>query len=123
VLGRFASADSSTTDGYDRFWYVRGNPMRYNDPTGHGFTLGGDPDEGACPANNSRCAETGPPPVGGTGPDQDNCPKTLYTCIGKDPICDAFCQGLVACAIAPVLCQPAAPSACRDTAPRSSQHC
>jgi RHS repeat-associated protein len=108
VLGRFASADGSATDGYNRFWYVRGNPMRYNDPTGRGIPLGGGLDEPSCPATNPRCAETGPPPVGGTGPDQDNCPKTLYTCIGQDPNCDAFCQGLVACAIAPVLCQPAA---------------
>ena len=36
VTGTFASADTSTKDGYNRFAYVRGNPATHNDPTGHG---------------------------------------------------------------------------------------
>ncbi|MBS0617914.1 MAG: RHS repeat-associated core domain-containing protein [Spirochaetes bacterium] len=40
ALGRFISADSvipdaNRTQDYNRYMYVRGNPLRYNDPTGH----------------------------------------------------------------------------------------
>jgi RHS repeat-associated protein len=35
VSGRFLSADTSSADGYNRFAYVRNNPVRYGDPTGH----------------------------------------------------------------------------------------
>ncbi len=40
VLGRFISADSlvpdaTNWDDYNRYMYVRGNPMRYTDPSGH----------------------------------------------------------------------------------------
>jgi RHS repeat-associated protein len=34
-LAHFMSADTVSTDGLDRYAYVRFNPMRYNDPTGH----------------------------------------------------------------------------------------
>jgi RHS repeat-associated protein len=33
--GRFLSADTSTQDGLNRYAYVRNNPLRFNDPTGH----------------------------------------------------------------------------------------
>ena len=33
-LGRFASADT-VLDGLNRYSYVRGNPLRFIDPTGH----------------------------------------------------------------------------------------
>lgn len=41
-LGRFISADTvldgpESTQGYDRYAYVRNNPLRYTDPTGHFF--------------------------------------------------------------------------------------
>lgn len=40
VLGRFISADSivpdaTNWDDYNRYMYVRGNPMKYTDPSGH----------------------------------------------------------------------------------------
>jgi RHS repeat-associated protein len=34
--GRFLSADNSTADGLNRYAYATNNPVRYNDPTGHG---------------------------------------------------------------------------------------
>ena len=34
-LGHFLSADTVSTDGLDRYAYVRFNPLRYNDPSGH----------------------------------------------------------------------------------------
>jgi RHS repeat-associated protein len=33
--GRFLSADSVTTDGYNRYAYTSNNPLKYVDPTGH----------------------------------------------------------------------------------------
>ena len=36
TLGRFASADSWSGDGLNRYAYTRNNPLRYDDPTGHG---------------------------------------------------------------------------------------
>jgi RHS repeat-associated protein len=47
VLGRFASADtlipsSSNPLDFDRYSYVRNNPLRYIDPSGH---CSGDPDD------------------------------------------------------------------------------
>jgi RHS repeat-associated protein len=33
--GRFLSADSATADGYNRYAYVRDNPLRFRDPNGH----------------------------------------------------------------------------------------
>ncbi len=60
-LGHFLSADSSTADGLDRYAYVRFNPLRYNDPTGHHdrkITLtrggGGCPGSNACTCGRSR---------------------------------------------------------------------
>jgi RHS repeat-associated protein len=35
-LGHFMSADTVSTDGLDRYAYVRFNPLRYNDPSGRG---------------------------------------------------------------------------------------
>jgi RHS repeat-associated protein len=35
ATGRFLSADSVDTDGLNRYAYVRNNPLRYADPTGH----------------------------------------------------------------------------------------
>jgi RHS repeat-associated protein len=35
-LGHFMSADTMSTDGLDRYAYVRFNPLRYSDPSGHG---------------------------------------------------------------------------------------
>jgi len=34
TLGLFLSADTLTTDGLNRYAYVRGNPLRYSDPSG-----------------------------------------------------------------------------------------
>jgi len=34
TLGTFMSADTLTVDGLNRYAYVRGNPLRYNDPSG-----------------------------------------------------------------------------------------
>jgi hypothetical protein len=34
TLGRFASADTVTLDGLNRYAYVKNNPVRWNDPTG-----------------------------------------------------------------------------------------
>jgi RHS repeat-associated protein len=116
-LGHFLSADIQSSDGLNRFGYVRNNPMRYNDPTGHGIPLGGGLDEGACPASDSRCAEDGAGPLGGTGAGHDNCPNTMLTCVGRDPSCDARCQGLVACALAPSLCDGSGSSPTADQTP------
>jgi len=63
VLGRFLSADTDTTDGYNRFAYVRNNPVRYNDPTGRGVT--GTDDYGreySGPATRPDCLNDGGPP-------------------------------------------------------------
>ena len=55
-LGQFISPDSLVPDAtnlfdYNRYMYARGNPMRYNDPTGHCATSNsGTPD-----ANDSEC--------------------------------------------------------------------
>lgn len=38
VTGRWLSADTSVTDGLNRYAYVRNNPLRYVDPTGHDGT-------------------------------------------------------------------------------------
>lgn len=35
VSGRWLSPDTVVTDGPNRYAYVRNNPLRYNDPTGH----------------------------------------------------------------------------------------
>ncbi len=43
ALGRFAQADSivpAGVQGYDRYAYVRNNPLRYTDPSGHIETCG-----------------------------------------------------------------------------------
>jgi len=44
-LGRFAQADSivpAGVQGYDRYAYANNNPVRYNDPSGHGAECGPD---------------------------------------------------------------------------------
>jgi RHS repeat-associated protein len=52
-LGHFLSADTASTDRLDRYAYVRFNPLRYVDPSGHGVlpvcgtmgrTTAGEPD-------------------------------------------------------------------------------
>jgi RHS repeat-associated protein len=40
-LGHFMSADTVSTDGLDRYAYVRFNPLRYTDASGHVLTDGG----------------------------------------------------------------------------------
>jgi RHS repeat-associated protein len=78
TLGTFASADTSTSDGYNRFGYARGNPATFNDPTGHGVTI---EDHTFCPSTRPNCLnDGGPGPIGGPGPDPD-----------PDP-CDAHCH-------------------------------
>jgi len=64
VIGRFVSADTTVPDQFDpqmldRYGYCRNNPLKYNDPTGHG--LGGDPDEfgGHSGPGDSPCAGLG----------------------------------------------------------------
>jgi RHS repeat-associated protein len=84
VLGRFLSADSSTSDGLNRYMYVRGNPMRYSDPTGHGVTVG-DYGEGYCPGTHPDCVNDGTGPVGGDGGGGDNCPASLSSCGAEQP--------------------------------------
>ena len=57
-LGRFAQADSivptSTqgTQAWDRYAYVNGNPVRYNDPTGHVCSDPEDPTQDCEPSGN-----------------------------------------------------------------------
>ena len=46
ILGRFSSADTivpNTWDGqdYNRYSYVKNNPLKYNDPSGHDYCEGG----------------------------------------------------------------------------------
>ena len=46
TIGRFLSADTIIQDPYDsqsynRYSYVRNNPLKYVDPTGHLFGIGG----------------------------------------------------------------------------------
>ena len=50
-IGRFAQADSIVpggVQGYDRYAYVKNNPLRYTDPTGHKDCE----EDGYCPENN-----------------------------------------------------------------------
>jgi len=63
-LGRFLSADTITPDPFNsqdlnRFSYVRNNPLRYTDPTGHMMTVDDGGGGGCYPC-------TPPPPSGGT---------------------------------------------------------
>jgi RHS repeat-associated protein len=58
-LGRFAQADSIVpasqgVQGYDRYAYVSNNPVRYNDPSGHGVDCGIGMDCGAGDSNAKR---------------------------------------------------------------------
>ena len=46
TIGRFISADTIIqapydSQSYNRYSYVRNNPMKYTDPTGHLFGIGG----------------------------------------------------------------------------------
>jgi RHS repeat-associated protein len=87
VTARFVSADILTADGNNRFAYVRNNPARFNDPTGHGPTGGGSLGEGACPSTRPRCFEDGTGPVGG-----DGTPTCDYACELRGAA--AYCHGV-----------------------------
>jgi RHS repeat-associated protein len=64
-LGHFLSADTSAADGLDRYAYVRFNPLRYSDPSGHGVS---NSDGTSCPPTRPDCEiDGGPPPTGGDG--------------------------------------------------------
>ena len=125
-LGHFLSADTATTDGLDRYAYVRFNPMLYTDPSGHDCG-GGSPLDGilfnpctmqptahstpgcddACGlaavaqgCHNNPSAWFCPNSNGGGGPDSD-----------PDPWChhDAGCHAALQC-LANGTCAPPAPS-------------
>jgi RHS repeat-associated protein len=126
-LGHFLSADTVSTDGLDRYAYVRFDPLRYVDPSGHDCG-GGSPLDGilfnpctgqptahptpgcddACglaavgqACSNNPSAWFCPSSNGGGGPDSD-----------PDPWChhDASCHAALEC-LANGSCAPPAPEA------------
>jgi len=90
-LGHFLSADTVSADGLDRYAYVRFNPLRYVDPTGHGVTGGGDSGEGSCRSTHPDCENDGSGSVGGDGSGEEDAS-------GCDAKCWRDIEGLMRCA-------------------------
>jgi RHS repeat-associated protein len=78
ILGRFTSADSiiPTSQGvqaYDRYAYVSNNPVRYDDPSGHGVDCGIGM---SCGGDDSNCTDC--------GSDEDSTPTNTPTDDGSE---------------------------------------
>ena len=83
-IGRFLSADTivpgyANPQNLNRYSYVRNNPLRYTDPTGHLLDPGESGGGSSCNIFNSNCTPTGSGGGGGGG----GC-NTLASCGGGD---------------------------------------
>ncbi|MBI5285181.1 MAG: RHS repeat-associated core domain-containing protein [Chloroflexi bacterium] len=103
-LGHFLSADSSTADGLDRYAYVRFNPLRYNDPTGHDPNDGllwnpvtGQPTASPTPGCDDACGLRGVQAGCALRPDSFFCPGYPGRGGGSGSgQCDAHCLEIIA---------------------------
>ncbi len=111
-LGHFLSADSSTADGLDRYAYVRFNPLRYNDPTGHDPNDGllwnpvtGQPTASPTPGCDDACGLRGVQAGCALRPDSFFCPGYPGRGGGSGgATCSDLCGALLYCKALPAEC-------------------
>jgi RHS repeat-associated protein len=60
ATGRFISADTSSEDGFNRYAYVRNNPLAYTDPTGHSAEDPADANDGTPPQSQPTAQQSSP---------------------------------------------------------------